>query len=95
VIVAYNTVDGTILDAWHSAEINQTPSITDRSQQPSQINGKQIPESARPALEGKHIEFIAYEVDQDSALIHSIIDGKPATLSIAPEGDHSFTISTK
>ena len=95
VIVAYNTVDGTILDAWHSAEINQTPSITDRSQQPSQINGKQIADSARPALEGTTIEFIAYETEQGNALIHSTVDGKPTTLCIAPEGEQSFTISTK
>ena len=95
VIVAYNTVDGTILDAWHSAEINQTPSITDRSQQPSQINGKQIADSARPALKGTTIEFIAYETEQGNALIHSTVDGKPTTLCIAPEGEQSFTISTK
>ena len=95
VIVAYNTVDGTILDAWHSAEINQTPSLTDRSARPSEIDGKPIPKSARPAVEGENIEFIAYEVDQGNALIHSIIDGKPTTLSIAPEGDNSFSITTK
>jgi cytochrome c551/c552 len=95
VIVAYNTVDGAILDAWHTAEINQTPSLTDRSQQPSQIIGKKIPNSARPALEGSNIEFIAYEAAQGNALIHSHVNGKPTTLIIAPEGDTSFSISTK
>ena len=95
VIVAYNTVDGTILDAWHSAEINQTPSLTDRSANPSQINGEKIPDTKRPALEGANIEFIAYEAEQGTALIHSIVDGKATTVCIAPEGANSFTISTK
>lgn len=95
VIVAYNPVDGTIIDAWHEAEINQTPSLADRSATPSQIDGKQIPDSARPTHEGTNIEFIAYEVAQANALIHSVVDGKPVTLCIAPEGDNSFTISTK
>ena len=95
VIVAFNTVDGSVLDAWHSAEIDQTPSLTDRSQQQSKINGKNIPGSARQVFESSDIEFIAYESDQANALIHFIVDGKPTTVSIAPEGESSFTISTK
>ena len=95
VIVAFNTVDGSVLDAWHSAEIDQTPSLTDRSQQQSQIKGKNIPNSARQVFESSDPEFIAYESDQANALIHFIVDGKPTTVSIAPEGESSFTISTK
>jgi len=95
VIVALNTVDGSVLDAWHSAEIDQTPSLTDRSQQQSQIKGKNIPNSSRQVFESSDPEFIAYESDQANALIHFIVDGKPTTVSIAPEGESSFTISTK
>jgi hypothetical protein len=80
VIVAFNTVDGSVLDAW---------------QQQSKINGKNIPNSARSVFESSDPEFIAYESDQANALIHFIVDGKPTTVSIAPEGESSFTISTK
>lgn len=93
VIVAYNTVDGSILKAWHSAEINQTPSLPDRSQKQSEINGTEISESTRPILKSSNIEFIAYESKGDKALIHSVVDGKPTTVTLVPQSDNSFTIS--
>jgi hypothetical protein len=95
VIVAYNTVDGSILNAWHSAEINQTPSLPDRSQKPSEIKGAEIPESTRPILKSPNSRFVAYEAKGAAALIHSIVDGKPMTITIAPKGDAAFSISTK
>ena len=95
VIVAYNTVDGSILNAWHSAEINQTPSLPDRSQKPSEIKGAEIPESTRPILKSPSSRFIAYEAKGAAALIHSIVDGKPMTITIAPKGEAAFSISTK
>ncbi|MDA7864181.1 cytochrome c [Akkermansiaceae bacterium] len=94
VIVAYNPVDGSVLNAWHSAEINQTPSLPDRSQKPSEINGSQIPKSARPILKSPNTKFIAYESKGTAALIHSLVDGKPMTVTIAPEGESAFTIAT-
>ncbi|MGJ8724880.1 MAG: c-type cytochrome [Roseibacillus sp.] len=93
VIVAYNPVDGSVLNAWHSAEINQTPSLPDRSQKPSEINGTEIPASARPLFKSPNTQFIAYESKGKSALIHSLVDGKPMTVTIAPDGESAFTIS--
>ncbi|MCH1420802.1 MAG: hypothetical protein L7W40_10915, partial [Akkermansiaceae bacterium] len=95
VIVAYNTVDGSILKAWHSAEINQTPSLPDRSQKQSEINGTEIPESTRSILKSSNIQFLGYESKSDEALIHIVVDGQPTTITIAPKGEQSFTISTK
>ena len=95
VIVAYNTVDGSILKAWHSAEINQTPSLPDRSQKRSEINGTEIPESTRSILQSSNIQFLGYESKGDEAVIHIVVDGQPTTITIAPKGEQSFTISTK
>ena len=95
VIVAYNTAKGSIIKAWHSAEINQTPSLPDRSQKPSEIKGSEIPESKGAVLNSSNIQFHGYQSQGDKALIHSVVDGQPTTITIEPKGEKSFTISTK
>jgi hypothetical protein len=50
VIVAYDPESGAVLRAWHSAEINQTPSLPDRSAKPSEIRGQPIADSAKRLL---------------------------------------------
>ena len=93
VIVAYNPVDGKVLKAWHSAEINQTPSLPDRSAKPSVINGTLIPDVATDASSAEHYQFLYYETQGDSVLITSQIEGQQTAIKIAPEGAQSFTIS--
>ena len=94
VIVAYNPVDNQVLRAWHTAEINQTPSLDGRSQQPSAIQGTPItaiPELGQP----DSVRFLYYEVVGESARIVSVIAGQKKSVTIAPEGPQSFTVSSE
>ncbi|MGB1875198.1 MAG: c-type cytochrome [Akkermansiaceae bacterium] len=95
VIVAYNAQDGSVLKAWHSAEINQTPSLPDRSQQPSAMKGEEIAEPAKSHTPAEDYQFLGYEITGPEVLIHHLTAGQTQTLVIAPEGEQSFTISTK
>jgi hypothetical protein len=95
VIVAYNPVDGKVLKAWHSAEINQTPSLTDRSAKPSEISGTPIPELAAGIPNPQSLQFLHYETEGNSVHIVSVVDGRQKTLTIAPKGAQSFAASLK
>ena len=92
VITAYDPASGSVENAWHSARVNQTPSLPDRSAAPSTIEGKTIGGSKKQVLEAKDIQFKAYEYKGDSILIHSEVDGKPHVLTIKPEGEKSYSI---
>ncbi len=93
VIVAYNPVDGKVLNAWHSAVINQTPSLPDRSAKPSEINGTLIPDGGTDPSSGKTHRFLHYETQGDSVLIATQIDGEKTTIKITPKGKQSFSVS--
>ena len=96
VIVAYNPVDASVLGAWHSAEINQTPSLPDRSQKSSEIIGTPLPDvgpgPGGAALPGPR-RFQRYQVEGDTVHIVFQVDGTEKTVAISPEGAQSFTIS--
>jgi hypothetical protein len=95
VIVAYNAADGSVLKAWHSAEINQTPSLPDRSQKPSEIKGTPIAETRPDLLGEKELRFLYYKTEGDSALVSfQTKDGKK-TVSISPKGAQSFSLSVQ
>jgi hypothetical protein len=95
VIVAFNTTDGTVLKAWHSAEINQTPSLPDRSQKPSEINGTPISSTTLEILKTKKLQFQSYETQNEKVLIRFLARDRPQSVTISPDGEHSFKISTK
>ena len=93
VLVAYNPVDGQILAAWHSATVNQTPSLADRSQKPSEIRGEPIPDVSKPLFQNPPQRFLRYEMRQDQVHIVSLADGQEKTVLIAPDGSNSFKIT--
>ncbi|MGB0153216.1 MAG: GDSL-type esterase/lipase family protein [Verrucomicrobiales bacterium] len=95
VIVAFNPVDATVLAAWHTAEINQTPSLPDRSAKPSEINGIPITVSGPEPLAGESPRFMSYSTEGDSALLTFLVGAEKKRISIAPEGTQSFTLSLK
>lgn len=94
VIVAYHPIDGRVLAAWHSAEINQTPSLPDRSAKPSVINGIPIGNAGTALLEGKQIRFLRYEIDGEKAVIVSLVDGVEQISVISPEGETGYTLTS-
>lgn len=93
VIVAYHPAHGRVLGAWHSAEINQTPSLPDRSAKPSEINGVPIELPSVEAPHAKHVRFLRYETEGEEARIVSLLDGIETTVTIKPEGAQSFLLS--
>ncbi len=95
VIVAYNPVNGQVINAWHSAEINQTPSLPDRSAKQSEINGTPIPDSGTDVTSAGTIRFLHYEVQGETVHIVSLIDGEEKTVAISPKGTQSFTLSVQ
>ena len=95
VIVAYHPADGRVLAAWHSAEINQTPSLPDRSAKPSEINGEPIDDAGAASADGKQVRFLRYEIDGEKALIVSQVDGVEQTKIIAPEGEDGYTLTSR
>ena len=95
VIVAFNPVDGTVLQAWHSAEINQTPSLPDRSAKPSEIEGIPIPDAETAANTNSIHRFLRYEIEGEKVHIVSQIDGVETKTTLKPEGANSFRISTR
>ena len=92
VIVAYNAVDGSVLKAWHSAEINQTPSLPDRSQKSSEINGTPIAGTGAAPLGEKELRFLYYKTEGDSALVSFQTNDGKKTVSISPKGAQSFSL---
>ena len=95
VIVAYDPEFGQVLKAWHSAEINQTPSLPDRSAKPSEIRGQPIADSAKRPLDTRPTRFLRYESAGDSVRLVSMAGGIEKTVRIAPEGGQSFNITVE
>ena len=94
-LVAYNPTDGSVLNAWHSASINQTPSLADRSARPSEVKGVVIPDSGRSILKAEALRFLRYEMHLDTVHLVSLADGREKTVKIAPEGAQSFKVSVQ
>lgn len=94
-LVAYNPVDGRVLKAWHSASINQTPSLSDRSTKPSEIKGVPIPDTGCKVFEAETFRFLRYEMHLDTVRLVSLVDGEEKTVTIAPEGTQSFKLSVR
>lgn len=95
VLVAYNPTDGSVLQAWHSASINQTPSLEDRSAKPSEIKGAPIPGVESRVLEAELLRFLRYEMHLDTVHLVSLVNGEEKTVTIAPEGTQSFKVSIR
>ena len=95
VIVAYNPENGSVLKAWHTAEINQTPSLPDRSQKPSEIKGTLIPDAGPDTGLPDTQRFLRYEVRGDTVRIASLINGGEKTVTISPHGTQSYTLSVQ
>ena len=93
VIVALNPVDGQIIKAWHSAEINQTPSLPDRSAKPSEVTGIPIDQFKSSPIASDSLRFLRYQIKRESALISFETQDGEKTVTISPEGSQSFTIS--
>ena len=93
VIVALNPVDGQIIKAWHSAEINQTPSLPDRSAKPSEVTGTPIDQFKPSPLASDSPRFLRYQIKGESALISFKTQDGEKTVAISPEGTQSFSIS--
>ncbi len=93
VIVALNPVDGQIIKAWHSAEINQTPSLPDRSAKPSEVTGTAIDQFKPSPLASDSLRFLRYQIKGESALISFKTQDGEKTVTISPEGTQSFSIS--
>jgi hypothetical protein len=93
VIVALNPVDGQIIKAWHSAEINQTPSLPDRSAKPSEVTGTPIDQFKPSPLKSDSLRFLRYQIKGESALISLKTQDGEKTVAISPEGTQSFSIS--
>ena len=94
-LVAYNPVDGSVLKAWHSAAINQTPSLVDRSAKPSEIKGVPIPDVGSKLFEAETLRFLRYEIHLDTVHLVSLVDGEEKTVTIASEGTQSFKLSVQ
>ena len=95
VIVAYDSETGQVLKAWHSAEINQTPSLPDRSAKPSEIKGEEIADAAASLFDAASPRLLRYETEGESVrLVSQTADGEKTVL-IAPEGAQSFTVGVK
>ena len=93
VIVALNPVDGQIIKAWHSAEINQTPSLPDRSAKPSEVTGIPIDQFKSSPIASDSLRFLRYQIKRESALISFETQDGEKTVTISPEGTQSFSIS--
>ena len=93
VIVALNPVDGQIIKAWHSAEINQTPSLPDRSAKPSEVTGIPIDQFKSSPIASDSLRFLRYQIKRESALISFETQDGEKTVTISPEGSQSFAIS--
>jgi mono/diheme cytochrome c family protein/outer membrane lipoprotein-sorting protein len=91
VIVAFNPDTGQVESAWKGARVNQTPSLPDRSQQPSVIEGTPI--AAQGSLPADlTVRHRAYKTDGSDVVIHSEVDGEPRTITISPQGDEGYQI---
>ncbi len=94
-LVAYNPQTAEILKAWHSASIDQTPSLPDRSTKPSEIRGEPIADAASLTLRANRLRFLHYQVDIDAVRLVSLVDGGEKTVIIAPDGERSFKVSVQ
>lgn len=92
VIVAVNPVDGSVLNSWHSAEVNQTPSLPDRSAKPSEINGVEIAKATKSPLKPNGLRFLRYEIKGDLVHLSFLQNGTEKTMTIAPDQTQRFSI---
>ncbi len=95
VIVAYNPVNGEVVKSWHTAEVNQTPSLPDRSAKPSEINGEIISEQPTGGWDGSLVRFIRYEIDGENVIIVSQVDGEEKKTRIEPKGPKAYTLTVQ
>ncbi len=94
-LVAYNPQTAEILQAWHTASIDQTPSLPDRSAKPSEIRGEPIADAASKPLRADRLRFLSYQVNLDAVQLVSLVDGVQKTVLIAPDGERSFKVTVQ
>lgn len=95
VLVAYNPETNQILSAWHSAQVNQTPSLLDRSAKPSELVGTPIADALPELGQAESVRFLYYEIAGAAARIVSVINGQRQSVTIAPNGPQSFTVNSE
>ena len=59
------------------------------------MKGEEIGELAKSDEAPEDYQFLSYEVSGPEVLIHYHAAGQSQTLVIAPEGEQSYTITTK
>ena len=93
IMIAYNPLDGALVKAWRGASVNQTPSLTARSQKPSELMGTPITDALPQGLDNEDLRFLYYEVHGDAVHLVSDLDGTLKTVIMAPQGTESFSIT--
>lgn len=97
VIIAFNPETGKVENAWKQAKVNQTPSLPDRSQAPSEVVGTSI----QVALKGistattnpkAKLEYLQYQCKGNDIIISMAASGKPFAVTISPIGDNGYSI---
>ena len=83
------------MQAWHSASVDQTPSLVDRSSKASEIKGTPIPNVGREVLRADILRFLRYEMHLDTVHLVSLVDGREQTVIIAPDGLQSFKVAVR
>ena len=95
VIVAYDPENGGVVKAWHSAEINQTPSLPDRSAKPSEIKGEPISSAMNAPVVSGPVRLLSYEIAGDSVVIRSRIGDADTETRVVPDGARSYRLETR
>ena len=93
IMIAYNPLDGALVKAWRGASVNQTPSLTARSQKPSELMGTPITDALPQGLDNEDLRFLYYEVHGDAVHLVSDLDGTLKTVIMAPKGTEFFSIT--
>ncbi len=95
VIVAFNPEKAQVLQAWHSARFDQTPSLNDRSQAKSVIQGEPLAATLQGILldgKVKQFSYLSSTIVDDNILMKLSIYGSPYSLTISPEGATGYKI---
>lgn len=93
VLIAYDPTNSQIVKVWSGAEINQTPSLPGRSQNPSELKGQLIPDQEKLVWKDVDLEFLHYQILGEQVQITSLVNGKQKTLSFIPKGTNSFSLT--
>ncbi|MEJ6523208.1 MAG: cytochrome c [Opitutales bacterium] len=93
VLIAYDPTNSQIVKVWSAAEINQTPSLPGRSQNPSELKGQLIPDQEKLVWKDADLEFLHYQTLGEQVQITSLVNGKQKTLSFIPKGTNSFSLT--